>query len=56
MVDAIFLVAAVRAVHDTLKALRDGMPPERLEGIASDDLMERAMRNDGYVRWVKECV
>ena len=27
-------MAAVRAVHDTLKALRDGTPPGGLEGLA----------------------
>jgi carboxyvinyl-carboxyphosphonate phosphorylmutase len=47
-------MAAVRAVHATLKALRDGTPPERLEGIASDDLMKRVMRNDDYVSWTKD--
>ncbi|HEX4986364.1 MAG TPA: isocitrate lyase/PEP mutase family protein [Burkholderiales bacterium] len=46
--------AAVRAVHDTLKALRDGTPPEKLEGVAGDDMMKRYMRNDGYARWVKD--
>ena len=47
-------MAGVRAVHDTLKALRDGAPAERLEGIASDELMKRLMRSDDYVRWGKD--
>ena len=47
-------MAAVRAVHDTLKALREGRPAERLEGIASDELMKRLMRNDDYARWGKD--
>ena len=47
-------MAAVRAVHDTLKALREGTPPERLEGIASDDLMKRVTRGSDYVRWMKD--
>jgi len=47
-------MAAAKAVHDTLKALREGTPAERLEGIASDELMKRLMRNDDYVRWGKE--
>jgi carboxyvinyl-carboxyphosphonate phosphorylmutase len=47
-------MAAVRAVHDTLKALREGTPAERLEGIASDELMKRLMRNDDYARWGKD--
>jgi carboxyvinyl-carboxyphosphonate phosphorylmutase len=46
--------AAVRALHDTLKALREGTPPERLEGIAGDELMKRVMRNDDYARWSKD--
>lgn len=47
-------MAAVRAVHDTLKALREGTPAERLEGIASDELMKHLMRNDDYARWGKD--
>jgi len=47
-------MAAAKAVHDTLKALREGTPAERLEGVASDELMKRLMRNDDYVRWGKE--
>ena len=31
--------AAVQAMYDTLKAVRDGSPPSRLRGIASADLM-----------------
>ena len=46
-------MAAVRAVHDTLKALREGTPVERLEGIASDALMKRVMREQDYERWAK---
>ncbi|HVY06947.1 MAG TPA: isocitrate lyase/PEP mutase family protein [Burkholderiales bacterium] len=46
--------AAVRAVHDTLKSLRDGTQPEKLEGIASDEMMKRYMRNDDYARWTKD--
>jgi len=47
-------MAGVRAVYDTLKALREGTPPERLEGIASDEAMKRLMRNDDYARWGKD--
>jgi oxaloacetate decarboxylase len=36
--------AATQAVHDTLKALRDGTSPKNLKGIASADLTGRAMR------------
>jgi carboxyvinyl-carboxyphosphonate phosphorylmutase len=47
-------MAAVRAVYDTLKALREGTPPERLEGVAGDEAMRRLMRNDDYARWQKD--
>jgi carboxyvinyl-carboxyphosphonate phosphorylmutase len=47
-------MAAVRAVHDTLKALREGTPPERLEAVASEAMMKRVMRNDDYARWAKD--
>jgi len=47
-------MAAVRAVHDTLKALRDGVPPGKIEGAASADLMKRVTRADDYDRWTKD--
>jgi oxaloacetate decarboxylase len=47
-------MAAVRAVHDTLQALRDGTPPSKLSGVASDDLMKRVTRDADYSRWMKE--
>ena len=46
--------AAVRAVHDTLRALRDGTPPEKIETAASDEVMKRLTRNEDYVRWMKD--
>jgi carboxyvinyl-carboxyphosphonate phosphorylmutase len=45
--------AAVRAVHDTMKALRDGTPPARLEGLASKDLMKQVSRGGDYARWTE---
>ena len=36
--------AATRAVHETLKALREGAPPKALTGLASADLTTRVMR------------
>ncbi|PWT75319.1 MAG: oxaloacetate decarboxylase [Proteobacteria bacterium] len=44
-------MAAVRAVEETLRALRQGTPPEQLQGIADDQTMKRLMRNDEYNRW-----
>ena len=47
-------MAAVRAVHDTLKALRDGTPPAQLQGIASADLMKQVTRDADYARWSRD--
>lgn len=46
--------AAVRAVYDTLKALRDGTPPEKIDTAASEELMKKLTRNDDYARWMKD--
>ncbi|OFW97899.1 MAG: oxaloacetate decarboxylase [Alphaproteobacteria bacterium RIFCSPHIGHO2_12_FULL_66_14] len=46
--------AAVKAVHDTLKALREGTAPSKLQGIASADLMKKVTRDDDYTRWTRE--
>ncbi|MBR0828683.1 isocitrate lyase/PEP mutase family protein [Bradyrhizobium manausense] len=36
--------AATQAVHDTLRALREGTPPKNLKGLASSELTSRVMR------------
>jgi oxaloacetate decarboxylase len=46
--------AAVKAVHDTLKALREGTPPAKLSGVADAELMKRVTRDADYSRWTKE--
>lgn len=46
--------AAVKAVHDTLKALREGTPPGKLTGIADADLMRRVTREANYTKWTKD--
>ena len=46
--------AAVKAVHDTLRALRDGTPPGKLTGIADAELMKRVTRDADYTRWTKD--
>ncbi len=46
--------AAVRAVHDTLRALREGTSPEKIDTAASDEVMKRLTRNDDYARWMKD--
>ncbi len=46
--------AAVRAVHDTLRALREGTPPEKIDTAASAEVMKRLTRNDDYTRWMND--
>jgi oxaloacetate decarboxylase len=46
--------AAVQAVYDTLKALREGVPPRELRNIASADLMRQVTRAADYQEWTKE--
>jgi oxaloacetate decarboxylase len=47
-------MAAVRAVHDTLKALRDGVKPKDLPGVASAELMKTVTRDAEHRHWMKE--
>lgn len=47
-------MAAVQAVHDTLKALRDGTAPADLTGVAGPDLMRQVTRDADYKRWTEE--
>ena len=44
-------MAAVQAMHDTLKALRDGTAPAQLEGIASTSLIKQLTRDTSYQAW-----
>ena len=46
--------AAIQAIHDTLKALRDGTAPKDLKGLASADLVKRVTRAADYDRWTKD--
>ncbi len=47
--------AAVKAVYDTLKALREGVSPAELgPGIASAELMAQVTRQADYDRWLGE--
>jgi carboxyvinyl-carboxyphosphonate phosphorylmutase len=48
------IMAAARAVHDTLKALRDGAPPKDLKGVPSAEFMAKATRDADYKKWTKE--
>ena len=40
--------AAVKAIYDTMKALREGTPADDLKGIASAELMEKVTLNKEY--------
>ena len=46
--------ATVRALYDTLKALRDGTPPSEIAGVASEALMKQVTRDGAYRGWTKE--
>lgn len=48
-------LAAVKATHDTLKALRDGVPPVNLKDkLATNELMDQSTRRENYDQWIKE--
>lgn len=46
-------MASVQAVYETLKALRDGIPPENLKNIASIDVVKTVTRHDEYQGMMK---
>jgi carboxyvinyl-carboxyphosphonate phosphorylmutase len=46
--------AAVKATYETLKALRDGVQPGKLQGVADAELMKRVTRETDYTGWTKE--
>ena len=46
--------ATVQALHDTLKALRDGTPPAEIPGVAPDALMRQVTRDQTYRGWMKD--
>ncbi|MEE2745294.1 MAG: isocitrate lyase/PEP mutase family protein [Pseudomonadota bacterium] len=46
--------AAVHAVHETLKALRDGVPPSEINNIASENLLKSVTRKQEYGRLIEE--
>jgi carboxyvinyl-carboxyphosphonate phosphorylmutase len=48
------IMAAIRAVHETLRALREGTPPKQLANLPSPDLMKLVTRDAEYGRWTKE--
>jgi carboxyvinyl-carboxyphosphonate phosphorylmutase len=48
------LPAAIQAMHATLKALREGVEPADLPGLASKDLMAQVARRADYDRWTAD--
>jgi oxaloacetate decarboxylase len=48
------IMAAAQAVHDTLKALRDGVRPRDLKGVPPAEFMAKTTRDADYKRWTKE--
>ena len=47
--------AAVKAVYDTLKALRDGVPPAELrDNLATDEQMSQFTRRSSYQQWTAD--
>ena len=48
------LPAAIQAMHATLKALKDGVEPGDLTGLASKELMARVTRQADYDRWTED--
>jgi carboxyvinyl-carboxyphosphonate phosphorylmutase len=45
--------AAVQAIHDTLKALREGVAPRDLKGVASSATMAKVTRERDYKSWTE---
>ncbi len=47
-------MAAVAAVRETMKALREGTPGARISGVAAAPLMQQLARDADYARWAEE--
>jgi carboxyvinyl-carboxyphosphonate phosphorylmutase len=47
-------MASMQATYDTLKALRDGVAPGDLKGVASGDLMKKLLRDADYRQGMKD--
>lgn len=48
------IMAAARAVHDALKALREGTKPADLPGLPAPGLMAAANRDATYKQWIRD--
>jgi carboxyvinyl-carboxyphosphonate phosphorylmutase len=47
-------MAAIRAVHDVLKSLREGKPPREITGSAPEDMVKSLTRDADYRRWLRD--
>ena len=47
-------LAGVRAVYETLRALRDGTAPAALDGVAAPELIRQLTRDADYASWTDE--
>ncbi len=48
------MMAAIEATYTTLKALRQGVRPSDLEGIADAETVKRLSRSHDYDRWIRD--
>jgi carboxyvinyl-carboxyphosphonate phosphorylmutase len=48
------IMAAVKAMHDTLAALRQGTAPSALTGLPDGELVKRLTRDEDYRGWARE--
>ena len=46
--------AAVNAVHQTMKTLREGVPPKDLKGVAPSEMMGRVTREAAFRGWTEQ--
>jgi carboxyvinyl-carboxyphosphonate phosphorylmutase len=47
-------MAAIRAIHDVLKSLREGTAPREIAGVAPEEMVKRLIRDDHYRRWLRD--
>jgi carboxyvinyl-carboxyphosphonate phosphorylmutase len=48
--------AAVQAVYDTLRALRNGTPPSEITNVVKGDLKEKILRGGDHKTWLKDFI
>ncbi len=46
-------MAAILAVYNTLKAMREGVEPADLEGVPDKELISKFTRNESYDHWIR---